>query len=197
MIAIDNRDLVHRLETADARFLLFTSTDLPKGHPLPWWGVTFDTGGDGHGILLVPGPTGLDAWTGLGLLEVLLFRAEAELARRLAPHAAWLHDCLRQAVKLETARLGRNAPPQPILTPGGLPSPYPWTVAGWGDHRLPLCPDPEAYGEGVTPTQLLLALAQLYDDALAVRLPVDPTIPHLLAAALEAERCRIRILRRV
>lgn len=196
MIAIDDRDLVHRLETADGRFLLFTSTDLPKGHPLPWWGVTFDTGGDGHGILLVPGPTGLDAWTGLDLIEVLIGRAEAELNRRLAPHVSRLHDCLRRAALLERQRHGPALRPEPRLCRGPNDVPYGWATARRGDHLLPLCSDPESFGEGIAPAQLLYALAQLYDDAVTAKLPIDPTLPHLLAAAAEAEDQRVKIVRR-
>ena len=195
MIDIPDTDIVHRLDV-DGRFLLFTNTDLPPGHPLTWWGVTFDTGGDGHGLLLVPGPTDLDAWTGLTLLEVLLLRTEAELNRRLGPLAANLHTSLRRAIRLETERLGKSAPPPPKLCPGGE-GPYGWTIARRGPHLLPLCPDPESRAEGITPLQLLFALAQLYDDATNANLPIDPTIPHLLADAIEAEQLRLKIVRNI
>ena len=199
MIDIDDKDIAARLETADGRFILLTRTDLPERYQLPWWGVTFDTGGDGFGILLaLDAANGIDAWTGLELLAVLAARASAELDRRLAPHAADLSEAMRRAITIERRRLGRAAGElSPVLAAGGIASPYPWTEARRGEHILPLCPDPESRGPGITPEQLILALAILYaDSAKAIARDSDlPAIRDLLGEALKAEHGRLRIVR--
>jgi len=45
--------------------------------------------------------------------------------------------------------------------PSGLASPYAWGVARCGPFALPLYPDPESRGEGITPEQLLITLDQM------------------------------------
>jgi hypothetical protein len=81
--------------------------------------------------------------------------------------------------------------------PGGLPSPYPWSVASQGEFHLPMCPDPESQDEGVTPEQLLLVLDQLlHDAARALPYRVDLWQAHgHVAAALAAEVRRLAAVR--
>jgi hypothetical protein len=80
-------------------------------------------------------------------------------------------------------RGGRAARDDPVtFAPGGEPSPYGWTVARCGRFDLPLCPDPQSTGEGITPEQLLIVLDRLMQDAAGA-------FPH----ALGIWACRRRV----
>ncbi len=170
MIDIRDEDIVLRRDGRDGRFVLFTKTDLPPKHPLPWFGVVLDTGDDGHGILvgLDPDPA-VDAWAACDLLHVAVERARAEVDRRLGPLASEVRRQLELALAAEHRRLGHSPNGRVKLAPGPAPSPYPWTVAVRAGHELPLCPDPEAREAGITPEQLLIVLDQLFADAAATR----------------------------
>ena len=95
-------------------------------------------------------------------------------------------------------RAGRSARDDPVtFMAGDLASPYAWTVARCGEFHLPLCPDPESRGEGVTPEQLLIILDQLLHDACRAfphARPLWVSRRHV-AAALKAEVRRVAAAR--
>jgi hypothetical protein len=165
MIDIPDDDIVALRHTSAGRFILFTSTDLPAACPIPWWGATVDTGGDGHGLLVrLDERSGPEGWTALDLLAVARGRAVAEDARRGGILAAEIARHLAAAIGIEAARGGAVARAI-AFRPGGMPSPYPWTVAARDAFELPLCPDPESRDEGIAPEALLIVVEQLLADA--------------------------------
>jgi hypothetical protein len=162
MLDIDPDDIVLTRRTADGRFAIFTSTDARPGWKLRWWGA--DTGGDGFGFLARLDTDAAPAdWTARQLLAVVQARMSAEAARlpSAITHAAVAS--LDQAAAILAGVAEKPATHEPVrFAPlGGEPSPYPWTVAQRGDFHLSLCPDPESFGEGIAPEQLLIVLDQL------------------------------------
>ena len=184
MIDVSEDDIVVTRRTADSRFVIFTSTDVRPEWPLRWWGVVADTGGDGFGFLVrLDGDAAPHGWTARQLLAVARHRMAAE--GELHPSAETAAAIAQ--LDLATASLGelggRAARDDPVtFASGGEPSPYGWTVARCGGFNLPLCPDPESLGEGVTPEQLLIVLDQLMHDAVRA-------FPH----ALGIWACRRRV----
>ena len=201
MIEIRNEDIVAERRTADGRFVLFTSTDVKAGWPLPWWGAVCDTGGDGFGL-----PVRLDelaapaGWTARQLLVVARrrFAAEGERLRHRATHEA--------AAALDQAAVERmeRISPSPAASSnaisfrgGGVASPYPWTLASQGGFDLPLCPDPASREEGISPEMILIILDQVLLGGLAAALPI-PGLRQAriwVAAALAAETRRLAAIR--
>ena len=197
MIDIRPEDVVVERRTHDGRFVIFTNTDLPHRSPIPWWGVTFDTGEDGHGILVrldeTYGPAG---WTAFDLLEVATSHMQAEQRRqpRAVTAEAWGHLCLAAAFDLE--RTGSSGACD-VTYEVGADGPYPWTVAGLWGSMLPLCPDPAGRAPGVTVEAILVVLDQLFRDAAAWR-PRDTRIRNArqhVGRALAAETQRVRLER--
>jgi hypothetical protein len=197
MINVSDDDVVARRDTLDGRFLLFTKTDRPDTHPLPWTGVMVDTGGDGFGLALSLNPDSRsDPWWAITLLSVAQARAQQEEARRMGPliHDQLFH--LGRALAHERSRVGQDD--QPItFTAGHEPSPYAWTEVHRIPHCLPLSPDALGKEDGTTQEQLLLILDQTFTDAEAplhqrrlVRLIRD----HV-RTALDTERRRLQHLR--
>ena len=199
MIDIDDRDIVATRHTADGRFVIFTSTDVQPGWPLRWWTAVADTGGDGFGI-----PVRLDAaaapagWTGRELLAVARARMVAESERQSRAIITAAIASLDLAAGTRWDEAGRAARDDPVtFAAGGEASPYAWTVARCGQFHLPLCPDPESRGEGVTPEQLLITLDQLLRDACRAFPDARPlrALWRHVAAALKAETRRVGAVR--
>ena len=200
MIPVRDEDIVVSRRTGDGRFVLFTSTDVQPGWPLPWWGVVADTGGDGFGLLVrlddAAAPTG---WTGRQLLHVVRHRLAEEAGRGQGGPAAASVEALDLAAACRWERAGPGAKGDAGVTfrPGAGPTAYAWTTAACGPFELPLCPDPAGREEGVTPEQLLIILDQLLHDAARA-------LPHMrdlwaarrhVAAALAAEVRRLEAIR--
>ena len=176
MIHIDPRDVVATRKTTDGRFVIFTSTDVQPRWLLRFWGVVIDTGGDGFGTLVrFEERTAPDGWTVRQLIHVVQARMEAEHERARDGGALAVLQELRRATGFRPT----VAPASPTITAApvasavtlesdGLPSPYRWTVARYGDLTLPLCPDPESRGEGITPEQLLIVLDQMLIEWAAI-----------------------------
>ena len=205
MIDVDPHDVVATRHTADGRFVIFTSTDVPPRWLLRFWGVVIDTGGDGQGTLVRFEPrTAPEGWTVRQLIQVVQARMEAEHQRSRDGGALAVLQELRRAsgfrpgVMPEPALL--PAPPAaPVVTfeAGTLPSPYTWTVARCGELILPLCPDPESRDEGVTPEQLLILLDQMLIEWAAIsphRWRIHEA-RHAVKDALAAEVRRVRTAR--
>ncbi len=199
MIDIALADIAAERHTSDGRFVLFTKTDLPAGSALPWWGVTFDTGSDGHGILVrLDARTRVGGWTALNLLSVARARSIAEASHGGGMVTGRIASDISTASSIEARRSGQISLSGSVrFASDGRPSPYGWTAARLGGSVLPLCPDPEGIEEGVTLEQLLIVLDQLYTDA-AARLPRDRALGlarHPVVAALAAEVRRVTWLR--
>ena len=79
MIDLSERDILLVRRGADERFVIFTTTDVQPGWPLPWWVAVLDTGGDGIGVpVRLDASAAPDGWTAAQLIEVALARARAE-----------------------------------------------------------------------------------------------------------------------
>lgn len=198
MIDFDEKAIVAaRATTDDRRFVLCTNTDVLPHWGQRFWGVALDTGGDGHGILVRYGTGGgaSSGWTLRQLLCVVQARLALEHAR--APEGGAL------AVLEASGRAVRQLPAGEALgngidfAPGGLASPYAWTLAWTGDQVLPLCPDPQSRDEGVTPEQVIIVI----DEALRDWCERAPYLRRLWSCrnavrdALAAEIRRVRIAR--
>jgi len=198
MIDVDKNAVVSERRTADdGRFALFTSTDVLPYWGQRFWGVVLDTGADGHGILVRYGtasgaPSG---WTLRQLLCVAQARLALEHARSPEGGALAVLEALGRAVRQMPSgeALGNGVE----FASGARPSPYTWTVALCGEAVLPLCPDPESRGEGVTPEQLIIVV----DEALRDWCERAPYLKRLWACrnavrdALAAEIRRVRVAR--
>ncbi|AVM72540.1 hypothetical protein [Magnetospirillum gryphiswaldense] len=197
MIDVSDDDVVARRDTLDGRFLLFTKTDRPDTHPLPWTGIMVDTGGDGFGLSLALNPTTRpDPWWAITLLSVAQARAQQEDARRMGPLIQDQLSHLGRALAHERSRVGQDA--QPItFTAGHEPSPYAWTEVHRIPHRLPLSPDPLGKEDGITQEQLLLILDQTFADAKAPlhQRRLVTLIRDHVRTALDTERRRLQRLR--
>ncbi len=168
MIAVDDKDIIFTRHTTGGRFVLFCSTDLPTGCPLPWWSAMMDTGGDGAAILTRAdescGPTG---WTLLALLTVATERARAEVAVRRSMLLTEAIHHLDAAVALERARRG-GLPVADcvVLHPAGPGAGWPWLVAEFGDETLAFAATLTGDGVDGVPLELvLLTVDQLVTDA--------------------------------
>ena len=200
MIAVRDEDIVLTRRTGDGRFLLFTSTDVKPEWTLRWWGTLLDTSADAHGILVrvdeLAAPSG---WSGRQLLHVVRRRLAAEGERCPLPATREAVAALDQALACRWERGAiSGAQCTPVsFRPGGVGSPYPWTVASQEGVDLPLCCDPESMEEGVTPEQILIVLDQLLNDA-ARAIPYLPGLWQCrghVAAALAAEARRLAAVR--
>ncbi|WP_227074570.1 hypothetical protein [Acidocella sp. KAb 2-4] len=193
-----NRDIVAWHTTSAGRNVALATIDLIPGRPLRLWGAAVEIADGGVFIrLAISGP--FDGWNVAQLLAVALARFEAELAHSGAPALAEIVHHLEHAAAVHREPQERDTVP-PVsfepAQPGGVASPFPWTVARAGLFSIPLCPDPEARQRGVTPEQLL-AVVEL---ALTSWLPVTPWRRSCwearravrAALALEAERAKAR-----
>jgi hypothetical protein len=168
MIDIRKEDVILTRTATDGRFVIFTRTDVRPEWTLPWWCAMADTGSDGYGFLTrideAAAPAG---WLARDLLQII--RARCALESRRRPHLA-TSEALRALDTALSCRWERGATPGKTgatlaYAPGGVPSPYAWTSARFGEFDLRLCPDPESREEGITPEQLLIVLDQLFKDA--------------------------------
>jgi len=201
MIDLDPADIVLTRRAADGRFVIFTATDVRPGWPLRWWGAVADTGGDGFGFLVrLDAETAPAGWTAWQLLAVVQRRMADEAARLPLPMTLAAVASLDQAAASLAGMMGNPLPDDPVTfasAGGGELSPYARTVARSGDFQLPLCPDPESFGEGIAPEQLLIVLDQLLHDTTNAR-PHERawwTARRHVAAALAAEAARVIAVR--
>jgi hypothetical protein len=199
MIDINDADIVATRHTADGRFVIFTSTDVQPGWPLRWWTAVADTGGDGFGIpVRLDGAAAPAGWTARQLLAVTRARMLAESERQSRAITAAAIASLDLATAAGWGRVEPVARDDPVaFATGDGASPYAWTVARCGELHLPLCPDPESRGEGVTPEQLLIILDQLLHDACCAFPQARPlwACRRHVAAALKAEARRVAATR--
>jgi hypothetical protein len=199
MIDFDEKAIVAVRRTGDGeRFALFLNEDVLPHWGQRFWTVVLDTGGDGFGLPVRYGTGGgaPSGWTLRQLVLVLQARMAAELAR--APGEA---QARAAAEGLERVVLQLPVE-EPLgggisLEPGGMASPYRWTLARRGEFSLPLCPDPASRDEGLTPEQVLIVV----DEALRDWAERAPYLRRLWTArnavreALAAEIRRVRLAR--
>jgi hypothetical protein len=200
MIDFDEKSIVVARRTADGeRFALFLNADVLPFWEQRFWTVVLDTGGDGFGLPVRYGtvcsaPSG---WTIRQLVLVVQARMALEHARMPEGGALAVLEALGQAVRQMQAGEPLGAGVE--FCPGGLPSPYRWTVARCGDLHLPLCPDPASREEGVTPEQVLIVVDEALRDWSA-RAPYISrlwTCRNAVRETLAAEMRRVRIARLV
>jgi hypothetical protein len=169
------RDAILRRITGDGRIVTFLATDLIPGRPLRLWGALAETAGSaaGGGVFIRLGVLGAhDGWSVTQLLAVALARFEAELARAGSAEVA---EIVR-SLELAAAEYREPQEGEPVLPvsfepdAAGAASLYPWVLARAGLFVIPLCPDPEGQGGGITSAQLLAVL----DLAMTAWLPVTP-----------------------
>lgn len=193
MIDIDDGDIVLVRSTSAGRFLLFTSTDVQSGWPLPWWGVVLDTGGDGVGILVRLDETAAPhGWTARQLIAVALASANASAGHIPDPSAADVAWHVAAAAISAGNPLGDELTDLVTFVPGPDPAARGWLVARCGDTSLPLVAGWAGSDEGITPEQLLILVDQLLCDAAKIRpreIWIWPTRRHI-RAALAAEMRR-------
>ncbi|GAB0115738.1 hypothetical protein [Acidisoma sp. C75] len=166
MIEIEPEDIVATRLASDGRFLIFLSYGVTPGWPLKFWGVVADTGSDGHGMLVrLDAMVACDGWTLPQLLKVARARlaAERERAGDSAREAESAVVYLDRALAVY-ANLPVSMSAEVTFEAGEAPSPYPWTVARFGEFDLPLCPDHVGREEGITPEQLLIVMDQMLED---------------------------------
>jgi hypothetical protein len=161
VIDLDPREVIATRRASDGRFVIFSSAGVTAGWPLPFWGVVADTGADGHGLLVrLDAMVACDGWTVPQLLGVVRARLAAEHARSADAAAGAAVACLNQALAVYEG-VPAAVSPAVGFEPSGLASPFAWGVARCGPFTLPLCPDPESRGEGITPEQLLITIDQM------------------------------------
>jgi hypothetical protein len=167
MIDLNDADIVRARKTADGRWVLFSKKGLPKGYPIPWCRVTAEIGGADLGFIArIDDRYGPEGWTLPDLIFVATARAVEEQYRRPGVRADEIVRRLGLVREIEAARLGPRAIPIRIrFGPGRIPSPYWWPIASLGPLQLPLCPDPESRGEGITLEQVLIVIEQMLTDA--------------------------------
>ena len=193
-----SRDNVAWHATSTGRNVVLIATNLLPGRPLRLWGAAVEIADGGVFIrLAISGP--FDGWSVSQLLSVALARFEAELAHSGEPALAEIVRHLEHATAVHREPQERDSVP-PVsfepAPPGGVASPFPWTVARAGQFSIALCPDAEARQRGVTPEQFLAVI----EMALTSWLPVTPwrrscweTRRAVRAAlALEVERAKAR-----
>ena len=167
-----SRDNVAWRTTSAGRNVVLVSTDLLPGRPLRMWGAAVEIPDGGAFIrFAICGP--YDGWSVTQLLAVALARFEAELAYSGEAALAEIvrHLELAAAVYREPQD-GWVVPPVSFepAPPGGVASPFPWTVARAGLFAIQMCPDEEARQRGVVPEQFLATI----ELALTSWLPVTP-----------------------
>ena len=192
------RDIVAWRATSAGRNVALISTSLIPGRPLRLWGAAVEIADGGAFVrLAILGP--YDGWTVTQLLSVVLARFEAELAHSgEAVVAEIVRHLDRAAAVHREPQDGWAVPPVSFepAPPGGVASPFPWTVARAGLFAIPMCPDAEARQRGVAPEQLLAVI----ELALTAWLPVTPWRRSCwearravrAALALEAARAKAR-----
>lgn len=211
MIDVNQNDIVAARHTADGRFVIFTRTDILPQWEQRFWGVVLDTGGDGHGTLVRYGPAGAPAgWNVRQLVMVVQARMAEEHARDPQAGALAVMNALARAKAFQdedgmkpfhssaSADRATEGDPQIVAFQSvGFSTPYTWTVAACGDLSLPLCPDPESRGEGVTPEQVLIVIEQMLVEWARRSLHLWPIQEARLAAkaALAAEVHRVAVTR--
>ena len=181
MIDLSERDILLVRRGADERFVIFTTTDVQPGWPLPWWVAVLDTGGDGIGVpVRLDASAAPDGWTAAQLIEVALARARAEaMAGGEANLRAAASLVLHLAAALRSAKPSQGAMPCDPVTfeAGPEPSPFSWAVARCDGHALPFAPDAGGVGEGITLVQVLIVLDQLLHDGVTAR-PYEAWLWH-------------------
>jgi hypothetical protein len=197
VIDLDPREVIATRHASDGRFVIFSSAGVTAGWPLPFWGVIADTGADGHGLLVrLDAMVACDGWTMPQLLGVVRARLADEHARSADAAAGAALACLDQALAVYD---GVPAAVSPLVSfePGDPASPYPWSVARCGPFALPLCPDPESRGEGITPEQVLIILDQMLLEwsRAAPYLRRVWTLRRAVKGALAAEVARVQAAR--
>jgi hypothetical protein len=161
VIDLDPREVIATRHATDGRFVIFSSAGVTVGWSLPFWGVIADTGSDGHGLLVrLDAMVACDGWTVPQLLGIVRARLVAERERSPDVTTEAALACLGSALDVYKDVPASGSSPV-SFEPGDPASPYPWTVARCGPFALPLCPDPESRGEGITPEQLLIVLDQM------------------------------------
>ncbi len=193
-----SRDNVAWHTTSAGRMVALITTDLIPGRPPRLWGAAVEIPDGGVFIrLAILGP--YDGWAVGQLLSVTLARFEAELAHSGEPILAEIVRHLDSAAAVHREpQAGWAVPPVAFepAPPGGVSSPFPWTVARAGPFSIVLCPDAEARQRGVVPEQLLVVI----EMALTSWLPVTPWRRSSwearrevrAALALEAARAKAR-----
>ena len=170
--ATNGRDTVAWHTTSAGRTVALVTADLIPGRPLRLWGAAVDVADGGEFVRLATlGP--YDGWSVGQLIVTALARFEAELAHSGEPALAEIvHHLERAAAVHREPQDGWVVPPVSFepAPPGGVASPFPWTVARAGQFSIALCPDAEARQLGITPEQLLAVLSL----ALTSWLPVTP-----------------------
>jgi hypothetical protein len=193
-----SRDNVAWRTTSTGRNVVLVGTDLLPGRPLRLWGAAVEIADGGVFVrLAISGP--FDGWNVAQLLAVALARFEAELAHSGEPALAEIVRHLEHAAAVHREPQGRDTVP-PVsfepAPPGGVTSPFPWTVARAGQFSIALCPDAEARQRGVTPEQLLavieLALTSWLPVTLRRRSNWEARCEVRAAWALEEKRARAR-----
>ena len=191
-----SRDNVAWRTTSTGRNVALITTDLIPGRPLRLWGAAVEIA-DG-GVFVRLAICGLyDGWSVTQLLVVVLARFEAELAHSGEPALAEIVRHLEHAAAVHREPQERDIVP-PVsfepAPPGGVASPFPWTVARAGQFSIALCPDAEARQRGVTPEQLLAVI----ELVLTSWLPITPwrrsawQARHAVRAALALEAARAK-----
>ena len=170
--ATNGRDTVAWHTTSSGRNVALVTADLIPGRPLRLWGAAVEIADGGVFIRLATlGPH--DGWSTTQLLGLALARFEAELAYSGEPALAEIVRHLERAAAVHREpQDGWAAPPVSFepAPPGGVASPFPWTVARAGQFSIAMCPDAEARQRGVTPEQLLAVL----ELTLTSWLPITP-----------------------
>lgn len=198
MIDFDETSIVAVRRTGDGeRFALFSNADVLPFWSQKFWVAVLDTGADGVGVPVRYGtvcsaPSG---WTIRQLVLVVQARMALEHARVPEGGALAVLEALGQAVRQMQAGEPLGAGVE--FYPGGLPSPYRWTVARCGDLAIELCPDPESRDEGIAPEQILIVADEALRDW-AERAPYISrlwTCRNAVREALAAEIRRVRLAR--
>ncbi len=170
--AMGGRDNVAWHKTSTGRAVALVTADLVPGRPLRLWGAVVEMA-DGGVFLRLASLGPFDGWTMAQLLAVALARFEAEQAHSGEPVLAEIVRHLDRAAAVHREpQAGWAVPPVAFepAPPGGVASPFPWTLARTGSFTIPLCPDAEARQRGVTPEQLLAVI----EMALSSWLPATP-----------------------
>ncbi|MDR3416604.1 MAG: hypothetical protein P4L83_10495 [Nevskia sp.] len=170
--ATGGRDNVAWHKTSTGRAVALVTADLVPGRPLRLWGAAVEIP-DGGVFVRLATISSRDGWTAAQLLTVALARFEAEQAHSGEPVLAEIVRHLdRAAVVYREPQASWAVPPVSFepAPPGGVTSPFPWTVARAGQFVIALCPDAEARQQGVTPEQLLATI----EMTLTRWLPITP-----------------------
>ena len=169
MIDICDDQIVHERRTSGGRFVLFCSTDLPRGCQLPWWSAMLDTNGDAFAILVrLDEASGEQGWTLYSLLSLTAARTEIEATVKRSTLTRDAARHIGMAVKLELDRRGGlHDAGEMVLDTLDPDSPWPWLEAESGDEgTVGFCPSLTGDDdEGVNLELLLTVVDQLVTDA--------------------------------